>query len=211
MLTAIRFAAVVAALSLSTWFLSMQVGDPPDTAAPAPASTAAATDPGDEVHATYVTGTTTGNRTVHRATFTRGYPSGPNTATGGVYERDAAWSDPRLPSLMRISENWSFYPVEADDDINGALSIAQNVLLSGPDGTWTGTSSGLLEETKPVETYPQTVVLMLEGHGAYEGLSAMLRATYEEPPAAGDIPGWEGYIFDGAMAPMPEAPEPPAE
>ena len=39
----------------------------------------------------------------------------------------------------------------------------------------------------------------------------MLRPVYEGPPAGGEIPDWEGYIFEGGAAPIPEAPEPPAE
>lgn len=209
MLTATRVAAMVAVLALGTWFLAVQVGSPPETGGPAAAP--AATDEDEGVAATYVTGTSSGNRTVHRATYTVGEAYAHNTGHGGVYERDIAWSDPRLPSLMRLAENWDFYAVGGSEEINGAISIMSNVLLTGPDGAWTGTAYGLLEETKPVETYPQTVVMMLEGEGAYEGLSAMLTTTYDEPPAGGTIPDWEGYIFEGELAPMPEAPEPPSE
>ena len=166
----------------------------------------------DGVAATHVTGTTSsGNRTIHRATYEIADDFSHNTGYGGVYERDVEWSDPRLPSLMRLSENWDFYGIGGSDEINGAISLVQSVRLDGPDGAWTGTAYGLLEETKPVETYPQTVLLILEGEDAYAGLSAMLRTVYDEPPAGGEIPDWEGYIFEGGMTPIPEAPEPPAE
>ena len=166
----------------------------------------------DGVAATHVTGTTSsGNRTIHRTTYELADDFSHNTGYGGVYERDVEWSDPRLPSLMRLSENWDFYGIGGSDEINGAMSLVQNVRLDGPDGAWTGTAYGLLEETKPVETYPQTVLLILEGEDAYAGLSAMLRPVYEGPPAGGEIPDWEGYIFEGGMTPIPEAPEPPAE
>jgi len=163
------------------------------------------------IAATHVTGTTTANRTVHMATYTHGDGFAHNTGYEGVYERDIDWSDPRLPSLMRSAENWDWYSVgDTSDQINGAMSLVQNVRLDGPDGAWTGTVYGLLEETKPVETYPQTVLMVLGGSGAYEGLSAMLRTTYAEPPAMGTIPDWEGYIFEGGMTPMPEAPAQPS-
>ena len=176
----------------------------------------------DGVAATHVTGTTSsGNRTIHRATYEHADDFSHNTGYGGVYERDVEWSDPRLPSLMRLSENWDFYAArgqphqvqvgESADEVNGAISLLQNVRLDGPDGAWTGTAYGLLEETTPPETYPQTVLMILEGEGAYAGLSAMLRTVYDEPPAGGEMPDWEGYILEGPMTLMPEAPEPPAE
>ena len=166
----------------------------------------------EAVAATHVTGTTTAERNVSPPTYTGGYGYAHNTGYGGVWERDIDWSDPRLPSLMRLSDNWDWYSVgDTSDEINGAISLVQNVRLDGPDGTWTGTAYGLLEETKPVETYPQTLLMVLQGEGAYEGLSAMLRPTYEEPPGFGTVPDLEGYIFEGGMTPIPEAPEPPAE
>jgi len=176
----------------------------------------------DGVAATHVTGTTSsGNRTIHRATYEVADDFSHNTGYGGVFERDVEWSDPRLPSLMRLSENWDFYAArvqphqvqvgESGDEVNGAISLVQNVRLDGPDGAWTGVAYGLLEETTPPETYPQTVLLILEGEDAYAGLSAMLRPVYDGPPAGGEIPDWEGYIFEGGMTPIPEAPEPPAE
>ena len=170
-----------------------------------------AQDDDDGVAATHVTGTTSsGNRTIHRATYEFADDFSHNTGYGGVYERDVEWSDPRLPSLMRLSETWDFYRIGGSDEINGAMSLMQNVRLDGPDGAWTGTAYGLLEETT-VETYPQTVLLILEGEDAYAGLSAMLRPVYDGPPAGGEIPDWEGYIFEGGLTPIPEAPEPPAE
>jgi len=166
----------------------------------------------EAVAATHVTGTTTAERNVSPPTYTGGYGYAHNTGYGGVWERDIDWSDPRLPSVMRLSDNWDWYAVgDASDEINGAISLVQNVRLDGPDGTWTGTAYGLLEETKPVETYPQTLLMVLGGTGAYEGLSAMLRTTYAEPPAMGTVPDLEGYIFEGGLTPIPEAPEPLAE
>ena len=58
------------------------------------------------------------------------------------------------------------------------------------------------------ERYPETVLMVLQGAGAYEGLSAMFTTTYEEPPTSGQVPDWAGYIFEGALTPVPEPPEP---
>jgi hypothetical protein len=213
MLSAARIVLVVGALMLGTSFLAVQVGDPPDNGAPAAApasSPAPASAPNDEARATYVTGTAMpGNRTVHVATHSRiTNLAPPFTDTGGVYERDVTWSDPRLPSLMRIAENWSFYPVEDRDGIDGAMQYVQRIRLDGPDGSWTGPGYALVEEI-PDGHYPQTVLMILEGQQAYEGLSAMLRATYDEPPEAGEIPSWDGYIFEGELTAMPDPPEAP--
>lgn len=210
MLSAARIVLVVGALMVGTSFLAVQVGDTPAGAPPAaaPVSTPAASPVNDEAHASYVTGTATGNRTVHVATHSRiTNLAPPFTDTGGVYERDVTWSDPRLPSLMRIAENWAFYPAQDREGFGGAMQYLQQIRLDGPDGSWTGPGYALVEET-PDEHYPQTQLMILEGEGAYEGLSAMLRATYDEPPAAGEIPTWDGYIFEGPLTAMPETPEP---
>jgi hypothetical protein len=212
MLTAARIVLVVGALMLGTSFLAVQVGGPPDSSTPAaaPVSSPAASAPTDAAGATYVTGTVMpGNRTIHVAKHS-GMTSlaPPYTDTGGVYERDVTWSDPRLPSLMRVAENWSFYPVEDREGVDGAMQYVQSIRLDGPDGAWTGAGYALVEETLD-EHYPQTVLMILEGQGAYEGLSAILRATYDEPPAGGEIPSWDGYIFEGALTAMPDLPEAP--
>jgi hypothetical protein len=162
--------------------------------------------------ATHVTGTVTASRTVTQLTYTPYDEYMHNTGYGGVYEYDVDWSDPRLPSLMRVAENWDFFGLaeNTSPDVNGAISVMGNVRLEGPDGAWTGMKYGLLEETKPVERYPGPEMIILSGEGAYEGLSAMLSRTYDEPPAAGAFETYEGYILHGELPPMPEAPEPSA-
>lgn len=204
--TAARVAAVVAALALGASFLAVQVGGPPDEGPPAAAP--AATDVVDEIGATHVTGVSSGNRTIHSATYSM--EGAHNAGYGGVYVRDVEWSDPRLPSVMRLGENWDWYCFGESEGVGGVISLVQNVVLEGPEGNWTGTAYGLLEETTPVETYPQTVLMILEGEGAYEGLSAMLRTAYDEPPVFGETADWEGYILEGGLTPIPEAPAPPA-
>ena len=160
------------------------------------------------VGATHVTGTVTANRTVHSPTFVD-HSDAAFGAYGGVYERDIEWSDPRLPPVMRASENWDFYGVGGSDEVSAALSLMLNLRLDGPTGAWTGAIYALAEETG--DRYPQTVLMVLSGEGAYEGLSAIFRGVFDEPPVQGEEPYWDGYIFEGPLTPMPEAPELPAE
>jgi hypothetical protein len=156
--------------------------------------------------ATHVTGTTPIIRDTASGTPTF------KEAGMSLYEeaqvREVEWSDPRLPSSMRLTQNLDAYFVDSDE-IGVAIALVQNVRLDGPQGAWTGTAYGLLEGTE-ANTYPQTVLMVLEGEGAYEGLSALFRTVYEEPPAEGEPADWDGYIFEGEMTPVPEAPEPPA-
>lgn len=176
----------------------------------APSASPEAPQPQEEAAgATHVTGTMTTYRTVASPTYDT--PSDAHTAMRGAgLEREMEWSDPRLPSLMRLSENWDWYYYGVGN-INAPVALMQSVRLEGPDGAWTGTIQGLLEETLDPESYPQTVLMVLEGEGAYAGLSAMLTTVYDVPPAFGQVPDWDGYIFDGDMTPMPEALEPGVE
>ena len=130
---------------------------------------------------------------------------------GAKTELDIEWTEPRLPSKMRVVENWDFWPTESGTGMNGALSVMASALLEDPVGAWTGTVYTLVEETTEPETHPQTKVAILSGEDGYEGLSAMLTAYYEEPPASGEWPDWEGYILDGEMPPVPDPVESRAE
>lgn len=168
----------------------------------------------EDVGATHVMGTMTTARTVEAPTITMDMPH--NTGRGAVYEHEIDWSDPRLPSLMRSAENWEYYYV---GDLDGAISIVRTVRLEGPEGAWTGTEYALLkedgEELGDEGHYPGTWLMLLTGEGTYAGLSAMLTRTYADYPPAGDE-AWvgatfEGYIFEGGLAPAPEPSGPPAE
>ena len=81
-----------------------------------------------------------------------------------------------------------------------------NIRLEGDDGVWTGVEYGLGEET-PEALILQPRLMLLTGEGAYEGLSAMLQRQYEVI-TTGSNPVFEGYIFEGALPPMPEPLEP---
>jgi hypothetical protein len=100
-----------------------------------------------------------------------------------------SWSDPRLPTEMRIRMN-----VVANHVFSGA------VLLEGLDGYWSGTWEAFIGDGPRVHG-----LLRLTGHGAYDGLIAVLHGTDEQ---GRDTMSYEGVIVEGDMPPMPEAFDP---
>ncbi len=121
------------------------------------------------------------------------------------------WSDPRLPSRMeyRFSAETG-RSIHPDGTVVAAQMVAA-VRLDGPDGDWSGTGRVLAWTLEPEsgakgrDTW--TEVLMLDGDGDYEGLSATLTNT-----GRGDgIGPYEGFIFKGELPPMPDPIEPPAD
>jgi hypothetical protein len=104
------------------------------------------------------------------------------------------WSDPRLPSETAMVENYDIYQTDDGSQVVGLSAVR----LDGPGGSWTGTATSLY--SLPDGT--GTGLMVLTGEGAYEGLFAVLE---------GDPTGWDGYICEGEMPPMPDPPEPPAE
>lgn len=168
--------------------------------------------------ATYVTGTIIQGLGTGDSEYWEG--GGIGHGRGMMTETVVEWSDPRLPSrVLRV--------INLDEHQPSAMATASSVRLEplrqvygegqghllapedGPDGAWAGTSSGFLgfptEEPPPV-----TFGLMtLTGEGAYEGLSAMIADTWKD-----GTPAFEGYIFEGALPPVPdpvEANPPPME
>jgi hypothetical protein len=123
--------------------------------------------------------------------------AGPLGVRGAVYEHVVEWSDPRLPHLLRFSENYDVYL--AGDDPGAVISVVSSVRLEGPEGWWTGFEYGLIEESEAERM--STRLIVLGGAGAFEGLSAML--THGGTDYA--RPVFEGYIFEGEMTPMPDA------
>ena len=118
---------------------------------------------------------------------------------GAVYEHAIEWSDPRLPTLMRVAENVDWHPTS--DGTGAAVTVVSTVRLEGPGGSWTGLEYGLIEDLDTDGAV--TRLMVLDGEGAYGGLSAMLRRTYED--ADYGKPVFDGYIFDGVMTPTPDA------
>ena len=125
---------------------------------------------------------------------------------GNVFEHDIEWSDPRLPSLMRLHENLNTHWI---GDTGAAWFWLGNIRLEGDDGAWTGTEYGLGEES-PAGLTLQPRMMLLSGEGEYEGLAAMLQRQHEVI-TTGSSPVFVGYIFEGELPPMPEPLEPLGE
>ena len=117
---------------------------------------------------------------------------------GAVYEHAIEWSDPRLPTLMRVSENVDWHPIREGN--GAAITVVSTVRLEGSEGAWTGFEYGLIEELGPDGTV--TRLMVLDGEGAYDGLSVVLTRSYEDADYGKPI--FDGYIFDGEMTPMPD-------
>ena len=101
------------------------------------------------------------------------------------------WSDPRLPAEMRVKMN-----VVADHVFSGA------VLLEDADGHWSGTWEAFIGDGPRVHG-----VMRLTGHGAYDGLIAVLHGSDEQ---CFGCMHYDGVIVEGAIPPMPEPLEPSA-
>lgn len=142
---------------------------------------------------THVTGVSSGGQTLAEGT-----PG--DTAfgvRGAVYEHVIDWSDPRLPNVLRFSENYDVHLT--GDDPGAVISVVSSVRLEGPEGSWSGFEYGLIEELEAERT--STRLIVLSGAGAYEGMSAMLThggTDYAKPV-------FDGYIFEAEMTPLPEA------
>jgi len=156
------------------------------------------------VTVTQVTGEAFSDRTMNQGAWTD--VDGGGQQRGAVFEHDIEWSDPRLPSLMRLHENLNIHWVGDED---AAWTLVGNVRLEGEEGAWTGAEYGLGEDS-PTGATLQPRMMLLTGEGAYEGLSAVLQRQHEVITTA-SRPVFEGYIFEGELPPMPEPLEPSAE
>ena len=145
--------------------------------------------------ATHVSGRSPGGIVVSEGT----QDDGVYGVRGAVYEHVIEWSDSRLPAVMQVAENVDWH--QTSDSTGAAITVVSSVRLQGSEGAWMGLEYGLIEE--PASDGPVTRLMVLEGEGVYEGLSAMLRRTYEDADYA--KPVFDGYIFDGGMTPMPDA------
>jgi hypothetical protein len=130
---------------------------------------------------------------------------------GDHYLAEMDWSDPRLPSRMLFRVNAEAVPGTEPDGSGGAARIAWVVRLEGAEGDWSGTGHSLAWTSASPgsggaspDARTEVLLLVLDGDGAYEGLSAWLTDT-----GGGDAPAFEGFIFDKALA-MPDPIEPSA-
>ncbi len=108
------------------------------------------------------------------------------------------WSDSRLPSQGEGVTNFEAYG-------ESGVAISSTWLLEGPDGYWTGPWSGYCDAQDRCRG-----LVVLTGHGAYEGLYAVLaERTPEEASRVRSV--FEGGIYFGTMPPPPESLEPTTE
>jgi hypothetical protein len=108
------------------------------------------------------------------------------------------WSDPRLPA-----EQWTTLNTAVLQAGQWAGHILRgSTLLEGPEGYWTGTSEAFVGEDGTGRG-----IYVYTGHGAYEGLSAVLSVSTGDPNCV-ECMRWEGYIYEGALPLMPSPSEP---
>ena len=109
------------------------------------------------------------------------------------------WSDPPLPSQAEVVINGEAYD---------PAGIASDVmwLLEDADGYWTGPWTGWCS----FEDHCHGVAT-ITGHGAYEGLCAVITERQSRDASAMVDKVLEGGIFRGDMPPVPEPLEPSAE
>ena len=133
------------------------------------------------------------------------------TQEGDTYVGEMDWSDPRLPSRMLARFNAEAVPGIDPDGSGGAVRMALAVRLEGPEGSWSGTGHVLAWMLAPesgeasLDTRSEVQMLVLDGEGEYEGLSAPLTGTGD-----GVVPAYEGFIFENALT-MPDPIEPTSE
>jgi hypothetical protein len=150
--------------------------------------------------ATYVTGV---------AVFT---PEGDiSTPEGDSDSVEMDWSDPRLPSRMLARFNAEGAQGIHPDGYGVTVRINGAVRLEGLEGSWSGTLHSLAwtlvpeSGVEPQDTRTEVQMLVLDGEGDYEGLSATLTGTGD-----GVVPAFEGFIFENALT-MPDPIEPTSE
>ena len=154
------------------------------------------------ITATRVTGETTDRREVFGGTHSQ--VDGVDQNCEAVFKDTFAWSDPRLPSVMQLTENLDIHYRGDDHD---AWAWVGSIRLEDAVGAWTGPEYGMGEWIgERLVLHPR--MMLLTGEGAYAGLSAMLQRRWEtdDPTYPASV---EGYIFEGELPPMPD--EPPTE
>jgi hypothetical protein len=132
-----------------------------------------------------------------------------STPEGDSDSVEMDWSDPRLPSRMLFRANAEGAQGIHPDGYGVTVRINAAVRLEGPEGSWSGTGHSLawtlVPESGGVSQDTRTELLVLDGEGDYEGLSATLTGTGD-----GVVPAFEGFIFENALT-MPDPIEPTSE
>lgn len=128
----------------------------------------------------------------------RGYEV--STESGFVREV-VEWSEPRLPVDLWLTLGYTLiWKGEDANKLDGAMNLAWRMLLEDEVGSWHGTGRKLYIGDERYGLYTLT------GEGAYAGLSAVLREVIPAD-AHGPWPrGFEGYIFEAELTPLPVGP-----
>ena len=114
-------------------------------------------------------------------------------AEGVTAVTDFVASDPRISGQATWTSSIRFYPYGEEGGIDPA-AWASAVRIENADGAWVGTTTGYHD---PADTTREWN--LVDGEGAYEGLTAVFRFVAEE--------GYEGVIVPGGLPPFPAAAE----
>ena len=103
------------------------------------------------------------------------------------------WSDPRLPSEMQMVQNL--------DALGQGAVVTGATLLEGPEGSWTGEFTAYCDPDSDCHG-----MNTITGHGAYEGLFAVMHGFYADGPGSDWV--FDGVLYEGETLPIPEPLEP---
>ena len=78
------------------------------------------------------------------------------------------WSDPRFGDGALLSLNFDMYEISQAKQ----MPVTGSMWLQGPDGHWTGTSTGFCDPAGDCHS-----MIILTGHDAYDGLFATMLNT----------------------------------
>ncbi len=99
-------------------------------------------------------------------------------------------SDPRISGEATWTSTARFYPYGEEGGVDPAL-WASAVRIENDDGAWVGTTTGYHDPDEATREWN-----VVDGTGAYEGLTAVFRFVAEG--------GYEGVIVPGGLPPFPE-------
>lgn len=116
-----------------------------------------------------------------------------------------AWSDPRLPTAMRIQQDAALHhgDMSSYDDWMWLHAVAAR--LDGPDGYWTGSGHGVIGSDG------KQGYMVLTGGGGYAGLSALLDVSWTASDVDEDVIEFDGWLFESPLPSMPDPLEPPTD
>jgi hypothetical protein len=110
-------------------------------------------------------------------------------AEGVTAVTDFVATDPRISGQATWTSNIRFYPYGEEGGIDPA-AWASAVRIENADGSWVGTTTGYHDPADATREWN-----VVDGEGAYEGLTAVFRFAAEA--------GYEGVIVPGGLPPFP--------